>query len=173
MTPQTAACQASLSFTISQNLLKLMPYNHLVFCYLLLLLPSIFPSIRVFSKDLALPFRWPKYWSFNFVISPFNEYSRQIFFRSDWFNPLAVWGTLKSPTVRKQQFSFQPSLWSYSHILIWLLDKPWLWPYRPLLAMSLLFNTLSRIVRAFLQRAIVFRFHGCSHHMQWFWSWRK
>ena len=138
--PWTAGHQASLSITNPWSLLKfmsmesVMPYNHLVFCHLLLLLPSIFPSIRVFSKDLALPFRWLKYWSFNFVISPFNEYSRLIFFRSDWFNVLAVWGTLKSPTVRKQQFGFQPSLWSYSHILIWLLGKPWLWPYRPLWA---------------------------------------
>ena len=96
MTPWTAACQASLSFTISQNLLKLirlMLFNHLILCYLLLLLPSIFSSIRVFSSVSALHIRWPKYWSFS--ISPSNEYSGVISFRIDWFDLLAVQGTLK------------------------------------------------------------------------------
>ena len=99
-TPWTAACQASLSFTISQSLLKLMsiesvmPSNHLIFCHLLLLLPSIFPSIRVFSNESALLIKWPKYWSFS--ISPSNEYSGLISFRIDWFDLLAVQGTLKS-----------------------------------------------------------------------------
>ena len=102
MTPQTAACQASLSFTISQSLLKLMPIelvmssNHLILCHLLLLLPSIPPSIRVFSNESALLIRWPKYWSFSFSISPSNEYSGLISFRKDWFGVLAVQGTLKS-----------------------------------------------------------------------------
>ena len=100
-TPWTAACQASLSFTISQSLLKLvsiesvMPSNHLVLCCPLLLLPSIFPSIRVFSNELALHIRWPKYWSFSFIISPSNEYSGLISLRIDWFD-LAFQGTLKS-----------------------------------------------------------------------------
>ena len=100
--PWTAACQASLSFTISQSLLKLpsiesvMSFNHLVLCRLFLLLPSIFPSIRVFSNKLALCSRWPKYWSFSFSISPSNEYSGLISFRIDWFDLLAVQGTLKS-----------------------------------------------------------------------------
>ena len=104
VTPWIAACQASLSFTISQSLLKLMsiesvmPSNHLILCCPLLLLPSIFPSIRVFSNDLgsALCIRWPKYWSFSFSISSSNEYSRLISFRIDWFDLLAVQGTLKS-----------------------------------------------------------------------------
>ena len=102
MTPWTAAPQASLSFTISQNLVKLlsmesmMPYNYLVLCHLLLLLPSLFVSIRVFSNDLALRIRWPKYWSFSFSISPSNEYSGLISFRMDWLDLLAVQGTLKS-----------------------------------------------------------------------------
>ena len=93
--PRTAACQASLSFTISQSLLKLMsgglmmPSNHLILCHPLLLLPSIFPSIRVFSNQLALRFKWPKYWSFSFCISLSNEYSELITFRTDWFD-LAV-----------------------------------------------------------------------------------
>ena len=99
--PCTAACQASLSFTISWSLLKLMsiesmmPSNHLILYCPLLLLPSIFPSIRVFSNESALCIRWPNYWNFSFSISPSNEYSRLISFRMDWFD-LAVQGTLKS-----------------------------------------------------------------------------
>ena len=101
MTPWTAAHQASLSFTISQSLLKLMSTelvklsNHLILCCPLLLLLSIFPSIRVFSNELALCIRWPKYWSFSFSISPFNEYSGLVSFRIDWFD-LAVHGTFQS-----------------------------------------------------------------------------
>ena len=98
----TAACQASLSITNSWSLLKLMsiesmmPSNHLILCHPLLLLPSIFPSIRVFSSESALCIRWPKYWSFSFSISPFNEYSELISFRMDWLDLLAVQWTLKS-----------------------------------------------------------------------------
>ena len=101
-TPWTVAGQASLSFTISQSFFKLMsiesviPSNHLILCHLLLLLPSIFPSIRVFSYELALCIRWPKYWSFSFNISPSNEHSELISFRMDWLDLLAVQGTLKS-----------------------------------------------------------------------------
>ena len=100
MTPWTAAHQASLSFTVFLSLLKLMstesvmPSNHLILCCLLLLLPSIFPSIGVFSSELALCIRWPKYWSFS--ISPSNEYSGLISFETDWFDVLAVERTLKS-----------------------------------------------------------------------------
>ena len=105
-TPWTAACQASLSITNSQSLLKLMsimlvmPSNHLILCHPLLLPPSIFPSIRVFSSESVLRIRWPKYWSFSFSISPSNEYSGLISFRMDWLDLLAVQGTLKefSPT---------------------------------------------------------------------------
>ena len=95
MTPWTADCQASLSITISQSLLKLtsfesvMPSNHLILCHPLLL-PSMFPSIKVFSNEPTLRIRWPKYWSFNFSISPSNEYSGLISFRTDWFYLLAV-----------------------------------------------------------------------------------
>ena len=101
-TPWTAACQTSLFFTISRSLLKLMsiesamPSNHLILCRPLLLLPSIFPSIRVFSNELTLHIRWPKYWGFSFSISPSNEYSGQISFAIDWFDLPAVQGTLKS-----------------------------------------------------------------------------
>ena len=100
VTAWTAAHQACLSFTVSQSLLKLlsiesvMPSNHLILCHPLLLLPSIFPSIRIFSNESALRIRWPKYWSFS--INPSNEYSRVISFRIDCFNLLAVQGTLKS-----------------------------------------------------------------------------
>ena len=101
MTPWTAACQASLSITNSQSLLKLisiesvMPSNHLIFCCPLLL-PSIFPSIRVFSSESVLHIRWPKYWSFSCSISPSNEYSGLISFRMDWLDLLAVQGTQES-----------------------------------------------------------------------------
>ena len=102
MTTGTAACQASLSITNSHSLLKLMSIesvmtsNHLILCHPLLLLPSIFPSIRVFSKESALHIRWPKYWSFSFNISPSNEHPGPISFRMDWLDLLAVQGTLKS-----------------------------------------------------------------------------
>ena len=101
-TPGTAARQASLSFTISWSLLKFMsiesvrPSNHHILCHSLLLLPSIFQSIRVFSDELALCIRWPKYWSFSFSISLSDKYSELISFRTDWFDLLAVQGTLKS-----------------------------------------------------------------------------
>ena len=100
--PWTAACWASLSFTISQSLLRLMSTqsvmssNHLIFCCPLLLLPSIFPSIRVFSSESILHIRWPKYWNFSFSISPSNEYSGLISFRIDQFDLLVVQETLKS-----------------------------------------------------------------------------
>ena len=101
MTPWTAACQASLPFTISQSLFKLMsiesvmPSNHLILCRPLLL-PSVFPSSRFFSHESALCISWPKYWSLSFSISPSNEYSGLISFRIDWFDLLAVQGPLKS-----------------------------------------------------------------------------
>ena len=101
-TPWTAARQASLSITNSWSLLKLMsiqsvmPSNHLILCRSLLLLPSIFRSIRVFSNESVLCIRWPKYWSFSFNISPSNEYSGPFSFRMDWFDLLVVQGTLKS-----------------------------------------------------------------------------
>ena len=102
VTPWTAAWQDSLIITNSQSLLKfmsielVMPSNHLILCHPLLLLPSIFPSIRVFSNESVLWIRWPKYWSFSFSISPSNEYSVLISFRMDWLDLLAVQGTLKS-----------------------------------------------------------------------------
>ena len=123
----TAAHQASLSITNSQSLPKLMsiesvmPSNHRILCRPLLLLPSIFPQIRVFSNESALRIRWPKDWSFSFNISPSNEYSGLISFRIDWFDFLAVQGlsrVFSNTIVQKHQFfSAQFSLWSNSHIL--------------------------------------------------------
>ena len=118
-TPWTAACQAFLSITNSRSLLKLMsiksvmPSNHLILCRPLLLLPSIFPSIRIFSKESLLHIKWPQYWNFSFSISPSNEYSGLISFRMNWLDFLAVQGTLQSllqQTQFKSVFSAQFSL---------------------------------------------------------------
>ena len=123
VTARTAAHQASLSFTISRSLLKLtsiesvMPSNHLILCHPLLLLPSFFPSIRVFSNELALHITWPEYWNFSLSISPSNEYSGLISFRIDRFD-LAIQGTLKR-LLQHHSLKFvgaQPSLLSDSHI---------------------------------------------------------
>ena len=120
-TPWTATHQASLSFTNSQSLLKhmsiesMMPSNYLILCRPLLLPPSIFPSIRVFSSESVLHIRWPKYWSFSFSISPSNEYSGLISFRMDWLDLLAVQGTLKSLL---QHHSSRASILQYSAFFI-------------------------------------------------------
>ena len=125
-TPWTAAHQASLSITNSWSLLKLMsielvmPCSHLILCHPLLLLPSIFSSIRVFSNESVLRIRWPKYWSFSFSTGPSGEYSGMISFRINWFDLLAVKGfsrVFSGATVQKHQFfGAQSSLWSNSHI---------------------------------------------------------
>ena len=136
VTPWTAAHQASLSIPNSQSLLKLMsiesvmPSNHFTLRHPLLLPPSIFHRIRVFSKESALRIRWPKYWSFSFNISPSNEYSGLISFRMDWFDLLAA--VQRTPprvfsntsVLKHQLFGAQVSLWSNSHIHTWLLEKP-------------------------------------------------
>ena len=144
-TPWTAAYQASLSITNSWRLLKLMsiesvmPFKHLTLCHPLLL-PSIFPSIRVFYNKLALHLMWPKYWSFSFIFNPSNEYSWFICFRMTGLISLQSKGlsrVFSNTTVQKHQFfSAQPSLWSNSHIHTWLLEKPEFWWYKPLLAIS-------------------------------------
>jgi len=138
-TPWIAAHQASLSFTISWSLLKLMsiesmmPSNHLILFHPLFHLPSIFPSIRIFSNELGLWIRWPKYWSFSFSISPSSEYSGLISFRIDWFYVLAVQGTLKSllqhHSLKALILQHSAFLWSNCHIHTWLLKKPQLWLY--------------------------------------------
>ena len=129
----TVACLASLSFTVSQSLLKLMSIelvmlsNHFILCHPLFLLPSILPSIRDFSNELAACIRWPKYWGFSFSISPSNEYSGWIPFRIDWFYLFAVQGPFRifSNTIiwKHNFFSTQPSLWFSSHIRRCLLEK--------------------------------------------------
>ena len=133
VTPWTTVRQASLSITNSWSSPKpvsielVTPSNHLILCHSLLLLPSIFPSIRVFSNESALCIRWPKYWSFSFSISPFNEHPGLIYFRMDWLISLQFKGLSRvssNTTVQKHQFfSVQLSLWSNSHIHTWLLEK--------------------------------------------------
>ena len=129
MTPWTAAGQASLSITSSRSLLKfmsikpVMPSNHLILCRPLLLMPSIFPSIRVFSSESVLHSRWPNYWSFSFRISPSNEYSGLISFRIDWLDLLAVQGTLKSLL---QRHSSKASILQCSAFFIVQLSHPYM-----------------------------------------------
>ena len=128
-TPRTAARPASLSFTVSRSLLKLMsiesvmPSNHLILCCPLLLLPSIFPSIRVFSNESALHIRWPKCWSFSFSISPSSEYSGLISFRIHWFDLLAVQGTLKSLL---QHHNSKASILRHSAFFVVQLSHPYM-----------------------------------------------
>ena len=144
VTPWTVAFQASLSFTISRNLLKLMsielvmPSNDFILCHPLLILPSIFPSIRVFSSESALHIRWPKYQSFSFSISPFSEYSRSISFRIDWFDLLAVQGTLKSLL---QRHNLKASILSHPHMTSGKTIPLTIWTFVGKV-MSLLCNTL-------------------------------
>ena len=127
--PWTVAHQASLSNTNSQSLLKLMsiksvmPSNHLIICHPLFLLPSILPSIRVFDNESALRVRWSKYWSFRFSISPSNEYSGLISFRIDWFDLLAIQGTLKS---RLQHHSSKASILQCSAFFMVQLSHPYM-----------------------------------------------
>ena len=165
-TLQTAACQAFLTVTNSQNLLKVMsielvmPSNHLLLCYPLLLLPSILPSIKVFS---VLHIKWPKHWSFNFNISPSSEYSGLISFRMDWFDLLAVQGTLKSLL---QHHSSKASILQCSAFFTVQLSHLNITTGKTIALtrqtfvgkiMSLHFNMLSRLVIAFLLRSNVYK----------------
>ena len=164
-TPWTAARQASLSITNSWSLLKLMviesvrPSNHLFLCHPLLLPPSIFPSIRVFSNESALCIRWQKYWSFTFNLSPSNEHSGLISFRMDWLNLFAVQGTLKSLL---QHHSAKASILRRSAFFTVQLSHPCMNTRKTIAltrwtfvgkVMSLLFNMLSRLVITFLPRS--------------------
>ena len=165
VTPWTAASQASLSITNSQSLLKLMsvesvrPSNHLILCRPLLLTPSIFPSIRVFSSESVFCIRWPKYWSFSFSISPSSEYSGLISFRIDWLDLLAVQGTLKSLL---QHHSSKASIHGCSAFFMVQLAHPYMTTGKTTAltgqtfigkVISLLFNMLSRLLIAFLPRS--------------------
>ena len=154
-----------MSITNSRSLLKLisiksvMPSNHLIFCHPLLLLPSIFPSIGVFSNESVLHIRWSKCWSFSFSISPFNEYSRLISFRMNWLDLLAVQGTLKSLL---QHHSSKASILQHSTFFIVQLSYPYMTTGKTIAltrwtfvgkVMPLFFNTLSRFVIAFISRS--------------------
>ena len=164
-TPRTAACQASLSITNARSLLKLMyiesvmPSNHFILCCLLLLLPSIFLSIRVFSNESVLRIRWLKYWSFNFSICPSDEYSGLISFRIDWFDVLAVQGTLKSLL---QHHSSKASILQCSAFFKVQLSHPYMTTGKTIAlttwtfvskVISLLFNMLLRVLITFLWRS--------------------
>ena len=184
VTSGTAAHQASLSITNSQSSLKPMSIesvitsNHLILCRPLLLLHPIFPCIRVFLNESALHIRWPKYWSFSFNISPSNEHPGLISLRMDWLDLFAVQGTLKSLL---QHHSSKASILPHSAFFMVQLSHPYMTTGKNIAltrwtfvgkVMSLL-NMLSRLVIAFLPGTSVFWFHGCNHHLQWFWSPEK
>ena len=183
--PWTAARQASLSITNSwgppksMSIESVMPSNHLILCRPHLLLPSIFPSIWVFSNEWALHISWPEYWSFSFNISSSNEHPRLISFRMDWLDLLAVHETLKSLL---QHHSSKASILWCSAFFIVQFSHPYMTTGKALAltrwtfvdkVMSLLFNMLSRLVITFLPRSKRLLFIGCNHHLQWFWSPEK
>ena len=183
--PQTAARWASLSFTISWSLFKLMsiesvmPSSHLTLCRPLVLLPSIFSTTGVFSNESALWMRWTKYWSFSFSISPSSKQSGLISFRIGWLDLLAVQGTLK---ILLQHHSSKASILQPSTFFMVGLSHPYMttgksialtiWTFSDQ-AMSLLFNILLFLPEIFFQGACVFYFCGCSHQPQWLRSPRK
>ena len=166
--PWTAPCQASLSITNSRSLLKFMSIksemtsNHFILCHPLLLVPSIFVSIRVFSSESVICIRWPNYWSFSFSISPSSEYSGLISFRIDWFDLHAVLGTLKS--LLQHHSSKASILWRSAFFMVQL-SHPYMTTGKTIAStrqafvskvMSLLFNMLSGLVTSFFQGASVF-----------------
>ena len=183
--PWNTACQASLSIINSWSLLKLMsiesvmPSNHLILCQTLLLLPSTFLSIRVFSNESALRIRWPKYWSFSFNISPSNEHPGLISFRMDLLDLLAVQGTLKSLL---QHHSSKAPILQCTAFLVVQLSHPYMTTGKTIAltiqsfvgkVTSQLFNILSRLVTTFFPRSKCLLIHGCNHHQQWFWRPKK
>ena len=185
VTPWTAACQASLSITNSWRLLKLMsiesvmPSNHLILCCTLLLLPSIFPSIRGFSNESALCIRWPKDWTFSSSISPSNKYSGLISFQTDCFDLLAVQGTLQSLL---QHHISKPSILQHSGFFRVQLSHPYITNGKAIAltrwtfvgkVIALLFNTLSRFVITFLPRSKCLLILWLQSLSAVFWSPRK
>ena len=149
-----------------------MPSSYLILCRPLLLPPSIFPSIRVFSNELALCIRWPKYWSFSTSISPSSEYSGLIFFRIDWSDLLAVQGILKSLL---QHHNSKASIFQPSAFFMAQLSHPYMTTGKSIAltiqtfvskVIALLFNMLSRFLIAFIPRRKHLLIHGCSHHLQ-------
>ena len=180
--PWTAAHQAFLSITNSRNLLKLMsielvmPSNHLSLYCPLSLLPSIFPSIMVFANRSALHIKWPKYWSFSFNINSSSEQLGLFPFRMDWLDLLAVQGSLKSLL---QYHSSKASMLQHSAFFIVQLSHSYMTTGKTIAltrrtfvgkVMSLLFNMLSSLVITLLPLSKCLLIHGCSHHLQWFWS---
>ena len=174
----TAARQASLSITNSRSLLRLMsielmmPFNHLILCHPLLLSPSIFPNIRVFSNESVLRIRWPNYWSFSFSISPSKEYSGLVSIRIDWFDLLKVQGTLKSLF---QHYNLKASILRCSAFFIVQLSHPYMTTGKTMAltrrtfvdkVMSLLFNMLSRLVITFLPRSKCLLISWLQSHLQ-------
>ena len=158
---------------------SVVPFNHLIFCRPLLLLPSIFPNIRVFSNESALHIRWPKYWSFSFTISPSNEYSGLISFRMDWLDLLPVQGTLKSLL---QHHSSKASILRHSVFFIVQLSHPYMATGKIITltrrtfvgkVMSLLFNMLFRLVIISLPRSKRLLISWLLSHLQWLWSPQK
>ena len=155
---------------------SVIPSNHLILCRPLLLLPPIFPSIRVFSNESALHIRWPKYRSFSFSIIPSNEHSGLISFTMDWLDLLAIQGTLKNLL---QHHSSKASILQCSAFFMVQLSHPYMTTRKTVALtrqtlvgkiMSLLFNMLSRLVITFLPKS---KHRGWSHHLQWFWSPKK
>ena len=153
-----------------------MPFNHLILCQPLLLPPSIFPTIRIFSKESVLHIRWPKYWSFSFSNSTSNEYSELISFRIDWLDLLEDQGTFKSLL---QHHSSKASIFRCSTFFTVQLSHLYMTTGKTIAlmrwtfvgkVMSLLFNMLSRLVIAFLPRSKYLLISCCSHHLQWFWN---
>ena len=179
-------CNTPGSLSInSQSLPKLMsidsvmPSNHLILCHPLLILPSIFPSIRVFANESALHIRWPKYWHFRFSTSPSNEYSGLIFFRIDWLDLLAVQGTLKS--LLQHHSSKASILWCSAFFIVQLSHQYMttgktialtIWTFVGKVV-SLLLNMVSRFVDAFLPRSQCLLIHGCSPHLSDFGAQEK
>ena len=178
VTPQTTACQASLSITSSwsppkpTSIKSVMPSNHLILCCPLLLLPSIFPSIRVFSNELALSIRPSKYWSFSFNISPTHEHLGLTSLRTDWLDLLAVQGTLNSLL---QHHSSKASILQHSTFFIVQFSHPFMTTGKTIAltrqtfvgrVISLLFNMLSSLVITFLLRSKYLLISCCNHHMQ-------
>ena len=179
-TPWTAACQIPPSYTMFWSLLKFMPIesrmlsNHLILCCPLVLLHSVFPSMRIFSNESAFHIRWSKYWSFSFSISPSNEYSGLISFRTDWIDLPPAQGDLKS--LLQHLNSKAPVLW-YSAFFMVQLSYPYMTTGKVIAlttwtfvgkVMSLLYNMLFRFAIAFLPRSKHLLISWFSHHLQWF-----
>ena len=162
----------AMDMSLSKLWVLVMSFNHLILCHLLLLLPSIFPSIRVFSNESVLHIRWPKYWNFSFSISCSYEYSGLISFRMDWLDLLAVQGTLKSLL---QHHSSKASILQHSAFCIVQLSHPYMTTGKTIAltrqnsldkVISLLFNMLSRLVVVFLPRSKHLLISCCRHHLQ-------